>query len=79
MILILAFAFLITICGTTTAATPDQNTTINSNNNSSDISTLQTNSTNTKKSVSKGDPIITGNVTINEYGNGVYVPLKVLQ
>ena len=76
MILILAFAFIITICGTATAATPDQNTTINSNNNSSDISTLQINSTNTKKSVSKGDPIITGNVTINEYGNGVYVPLK---
>ena len=67
MLFVLAFAFVITICGTAAAATPQQNTTINSHNNSSTLSTLQTNSK-VKKTVSKGDPIINGTVTINEYG-----------
>ena len=67
MLFVLAFAFIITICGTASAATPQQNTTITSHNNSSTLSTLQTNS-NVKKTVSKGDPIINGTVTINEYG-----------
>ena len=73
LLFVLAFAFVITICGTAAAATPQQNTTINSHNNSSTLSTLQTNS---KKATSKAkntspiaDPIITGTVTINEYGH----------
>ena len=58
-----------TICGTSTAATPQQNTTI-SHNNTTTISTLQLTSkaTTTKKAGSAGDPIINGTVTINEYG-----------
>ncbi|WP_048190976.1 Ig-like domain-containing protein [Methanobacterium sp. SMA-27] len=67
MLFVLAFAFIITICGTASAATPHQVTTINSHNNSSVISTLQTHSKKAKKTVSKGDPIITGTVTVKEY------------
>jgi len=66
LLYILAFVFIITICGSATAATPTNNTTINSHNNSSVISTLQINSK-VKKTVSKGDPIINGTVTIQEY------------
>ena len=66
--LILAFAFIITICGTSAAATPQQNTTIISNNSSSTLSTLQSNSSKAK-TTPKGDPIITGTVTINEFGS----------
>ena len=70
----LAFVFLITTCGVTAAATPLQNTTIASHShNNSTTSILCLNST---KTTSKGDPILTGKVTINEYDNGVYVPLK---
>ena len=74
---VLAFVFLITTCGATAAATPQQNTSITSHSyNNSTTSILQLNST---KATSKGDPIITGNVTINEYDNGNYIPLKALQ
>ena len=76
--LILAFAFIITVSGAAAAATPQLNTTINDNSNLTTVnSTLQTiNAKTTKKSSSKGDPIITGTVTINEYDNGIYVPVK---
>ena len=58
-----------TICGTSTAVTPQQNSTI-SHNNTTTISTLQLTSkaTTTKKAESAGNPIINGTVTINEYG-----------
>jgi len=65
---LLAFAFVLTICGTTAAATPQVNTTINDHSNVTTVnSTLQTTNT-TKKAGSAGDPIINGTVTINEYG-----------
>ena len=75
IIFLLAFAFIITICGTATAATPNQLTTINSHNNYNSInSTLQANSKKATTSKAKNtdpiaDPIITGTVTINEYGH----------
>ena len=57
------------ICGTTSAATPQKNSTI-SHNNTTTISTLQlTSKSTTKKAGSAGDPIINGTVTINEYGS----------
>ena len=51
----LAFVFLITTCGATAAATPQQNTTITSHShNNSTTSVLNLNST---KATSKGDRI----------------------
>jgi len=70
ILLVLAFAFVITICGTSAAATPLQNSTI-SHNNTTTNSTLQLTSkaTTTKKAGSAGDPIITGTVKLNKYIN----------
>ena len=64
ILLVLAFVFVMSICGTTSAATQQKNSTI-SHNNTTTISTLQLTSkaTTTKKAGSKGDPIITGTVT----------------
>ena len=76
--LILAFTVIITVCGTVAAATPQSNTTISDHSNITTVnSTLQNTIANTtKKSTSTGDPIITGTVTINEYDNGNYIPVK---
>ena len=67
---ILAFAFVLTICGTTAAATPSQSTTINTHNNTT-ANSIATNNTN-----HNGDPIINGTVTINRYDNGTYYPVQ---
>ena len=67
---IFAFAFVITICGTTAAATPSQSTTINTHNNTT------TNSITTNNTNHNGDPIINGTVTINRYDNGTYYPVQ---
>ena len=66
------------VSGTASAATPSHNTTISTHFNVTTVnSTLQGNATNkTKKVSSKGDPIITGTVTIDEYDDGNYVPVE---
>ena len=67
---VLVFAFIITICGTTAAATPSQSTTINTHNNTT-ISTVTTN-----KTSHNGYSIINGTVTINRYDNGTYYSVQ---
>ncbi|MBZ2166321.1 Ig-like domain-containing protein [Methanobacterium spitsbergense] len=69
---VLVFAFVFTICGAATAATPHTVTTINSHNDNLTVSTLQANSKKASKAKNTSpiaDPIITGTVTINEYGH----------
>ncbi|ADZ09098.1 conserved repeat domain protein [Methanobacterium lacus] len=75
ILFLLTVAFVIAICGTASAATVHNNTTISHSNNSQ-VQTLKLTSANAKKTSSKGDPIITGTVTINRYGTGTYYALK---
>ena len=73
---VLAFVFIVTICGAASAALPLQSTTTTHTNNTTINSTLQTAKATTNSSGSKGDPIITGTVTINRYVNGTYYPVQ---
>ncbi|MTK63720.1 MAG: DUF11 domain-containing protein [Methanobacterium sp.] len=70
---VLAFAIILAICGTSSAATVQNNTTISHTDSSAAHILLKTNA---KKTGSTGDPIITGTVTINRYGTGTYYALK---